>query len=46
MIDNATRKATRGAKRMLFQDAIAEKLGRSQPKLLEKYLILKEENAA
>lgn len=46
MIDNATRNKPRGWKTRLFQDCIAEVLGRTQPKLAEKYAVLREEKAA
>ncbi len=46
MIDNAGRGKARGWKTRFYEDCIAEMVGRKQPKLLEKYKVLREECAA
>ena len=46
MIDNAARGKSRGWKTRFFQDAIANMVGQRQPKLMEKYQTLREEEAA
>lgn len=46
MIDNELRGKHRGQKRMIFQNCIATALGPKYPKHLERFNILKEEQAA